>query len=343
MKIKIKILDLTVYLLLSCAACSLVSGCSTSRDPEKVSGTITSMGTFLEISLYSDEFDRRYLEKAIEGAFAIASSLEKKLSFYDPDSELNYLNTVRDAEVSVDLWKVIKKARDVYTLTGGAFDPTIAPFLKERGFYEGLEPELMGRIPEAVQRLGMREHVELETSSRRVILGQGAWLDLSGIAKGYVVDRISDFLERRGIDDHIVNAGGDMYCGMRASGRPMRIGLRKPAEGEILLVIGISGKALATSGDYEKVVLNDDGTMASHIFDPLSLRSLEKGPSSFTVIAHDCMTADALATGMMAMGREKALLLADNIENIELIIAGIEGDADKVYYSSGARRYLLGR
>ncbi len=262
---------------------------------------------------------------------------------YDPDSGINRLNMSRDARVSPDLFYVIKSAVRINRLTGGAFDPTVSPILKRQGFYGDMPPKILDSIPASDAGVGM-DNVELFPETSRIVLRNSAWLDLSGIAKGYVVDRIAGYLRERGIDDLFVNAGGDMYCGVKEDGRKWRIGVRKPGDRSVLAVLEVRDLAVATSGDYEKF-MPESGTEIefSHIVSPSARDTLVKVPSSFTVIAPDCLTADALATGMMVMGERKALELADGIKDVEVIVAGTKEDPASMIFSRGAERYISKR
>jgi len=301
------------------------------------------MGTFVEAKVSSRDLGRKDLKKMLDGSFDLAAGLEKKLSAFDPASEVNELNVSGDMEVSTALFAVIKRAKDISRMTGGEFDPTVAPLLKKEGFYRDMPGELLSRIPEGDKGVGIN-NIEMDPGTTRIVLRNGAWLDLSGIAKGYIVDRMSSYLKHGGAEDILVNAGGDIYCGERENGRKWRIGIRKPGEEEVLSVLELSGRAVATSGDYENVVIeNGTGRVMSHIVDPSGREVLAKLPSSFTVMAPDCATADALATGMMAMGAEKALKLADRTKGVEVIIVGTKGDPDKMMFSSGAKEQMAER
>jgi FAD:protein FMN transferase len=209
--------------------------------------------------------------------------------------------------------------------------------------YKDMPVEILSKIPDNNAGVGVK-NIEMHPASTRVVMRNGAWIDLSGIAKGYIVDRMSSCLQNKGIGDFLVNAGGDMYCGIKKSGRNWRIGLRKPGEEKVVLVLELTGRAIATSGDYENVVVDKaSGRELSHIVDPVGGASISKMPSSFTVIAPDCATADALATGMMAMGVDRALELADRIEGVEVIIAGIKEHPDGIMFSSAARDNVVER
>ena len=134
-----------------------------------------------------------------------------------------------------------------------------------------------------------------------------------------------------------------MFCGMRADGNPWRIGVRDPRGKGVLMVLNVSGKAVATSGDYENVLLDKNtGKMIAHIIDPLSGEAITDDHSSVTVIAPKCSQADALATAMMAMGSSKAIALADVMDQVSVITVNHPGGEPVIHYSKGAEAYIAG-
>ncbi|MDP8298908.1 MAG: FAD:protein FMN transferase [Candidatus Tantalella remota] len=320
----------------------LVAGCSRPASaPSEYFRTVPLMNTFVEIKVASDDFTRERLAKAVDESIELAGYLERKFNVFDPDSEVNQLNLTRIMNVSEDLYSVIKEAQRISRLTGGEFDITVAPALKADGFYKDMPENLKDKIPEVDKDVTWRD-VFLSPEGEVVALEEGVWVDLSGIAKGYIVDRVSDFLRDAGIDRYLVNAGGDMFCGGKPDSKPWRIGVRKPAAETVTATLSLRGTAVATSGDYENVVFDEDtGVTVAHIIDPATEKPVPEVPSSVTVIAFTCTEADALATGMMAMGAEKAMVLADSEEDVEIIVVGAPGDPRVVRFSAGAEKYRV--
>ena len=319
------------------------AGCTSSKDAEDFSRTEPLMGTFLEVKVFSRDFDKAKLASLAGEAFDLGKKLEEALSAYNPESEVNRLNISGRIKASPELFYVLEKTGEINALTSGEFDPTVAPVLKKGGFYDGMLPELLNKIPVSFSGIGWH-NVELNTETKEVILKNDAWLDLSGIAKGYIVDRISSFLRKKGVSSFLVNAGGDIYCTEKLDGNGWKIGVRRPASNDIACILYVQNTAVVTSGDYENVVIDKETARPiSHIIDPLTDKARAEVPSSVTVVTSNCTQADALATGMLAMGEEKAIKLADSLPDVDVVVVGVQGDVGRIIFSEGAKKHILGR
>ena len=320
---------------------ALLSGCRQHGAPAEYSRVGTVMDTFVQVKVSDAALGRDRLESAVEGCLGLAEELSGKFSAFSPSSEINLLNTRKRMEVSPDLLDVISRSADMSSLTGGGFDVTVAPILKRQGLYRNMPEVILREIPDDTAAVNWR-NVGINEEDGIITLKGGAWVDLSGIAKGYIVDRMSAFLSEAGIASVMVNAGGDIYCGARIGGGEWLVGVRKPGKGAVSLVLGLKNTAVATSGDYENFVRDEaTGEEVSHIADPDSGRTLKKSISSVTVIAPDCAQADALATGMMAMGPEKGIALADSTPGVEVIYIFEEAGKERVVMSKGAGEYIV--
>ena len=158
--------------------------------------------------------------------------------------------------------------------------------------------------------------------------------DFGGIAKGYAVDKAVLYLRSRGIKDAIVNAGGDMYClGRGKDGGPWRIGIRNPSQkNSNLATLLLTDRAAATSGDYER---------PSHIINPKTGKPVNAKMASATVLANDCLTADALATAVFVLGPEKGMELLNRLENVEGVIISEDYPIPKIEQSNGLKEIDL--
>ncbi|MFH1878548.1 MAG: FAD:protein FMN transferase [Candidatus Omnitrophota bacterium] len=330
-----------VYILLSAALC--LGGCSFVKYPVEYSRVEALMGTFVQVKVSSSSggFTKSSLKKIVEGAFDEARTLEEKLSFFMPGSEVSALNTRLTRKVSSDLYGLIRESNEISALTGGNFDITIVPVLKRNGFYTDMPAVLFDKIPDSLEGVGW-ENVRLD--GQEIILGNNAWIDLSAIAKGYIADRIGRYLSDMGLKDVMINAGGDIYCGEREGRAGWKIGLRRPGSEDILLTLDLKNIAVATSGDYENISVDTNtGRAVSHIIDPLGMSAKEEVLSSVTVIAPSCSLADALSTAMMAMGGEKAVALADSIDGVDIIAVDCREGTPRILYSKNAFEYIRGR
>ena len=325
-------------LLLLCV--SVVCGCSRVGREGRYSRTAMLMGTFVQVKVAEPGYRRGEIAGAVEEALQRARELEKKFSVFDPKSEANALNLAGTRKVSPELFDLVEEAARISRVTGGEFDVTVAPALKANGFYEMMPAELRDRIPDGFSGVGWK-NIQLDPGGGSIALGGGAWIDLSGIAKGYIVDQMSAVLRKKRITGFLINAGGDIYCGTKNKGDAWKIGVREPGTRNVVSTLGVKNAAVATSGDYENVIIEENtGEIISHIIDSSPDKTGRKVPSSVTVIAPACAEADALATGMMAMGREKAMALADTMENVSIIVIECPGGQRTINFSRGAAKYL---
>ncbi|MEA3489664.1 MAG: FAD:protein FMN transferase [Candidatus Omnitrophota bacterium] len=321
----------------------LTAGCSSGDSSGVYSRTEPLMGTFVQVKAAGPDLSRAKFRIAVDGAFELARKLETRFSVFDPSSEVNLLNISGRLRTSPELYDLIKESNDVSRITGGEFDITVSPALKADGFYKEMPAQVRDKMPDSFEGVGWR-NIELDAGGGSVTLRNRAWIDLSGIAKGYIVDRMTGYLKEREVTELMINAGGDIYCGSGKNGEKWKVGVRKPASGDIILVLGIEDMAVATSGDYENVVFDrKKGEVISHIIDPSTDEAKAEIPSSVTVIALSCARADALSTGMMAMGRDKALALADSLEDVEIIVVECPEGRHLVSFSGNAERYVVER
>lgn len=284
----------------------------------RVKGTHLAMDTVVTIQVLAD--DEEMAREAIREAFYEIDRIEKLMSAEDPDSEIYKLNNSETqwVELSPEVIHVLKRAKEYGDLTDGHFDVTAKPLVdfwmqevKQRGTmptYDELE--------EILELVDYNNLIIDEDNNRAKLKKQGMGVTLGGIAKGYAVDRACEVLKRKGIEDALVDIGGDI--------RPMgskswTIGIIDPrAEGELLGVIQLENKAIATSGDYKRYHLLGTERI-HHIINPKT-----GGPArdsiSVTVVAEDCLSADALSTGIFVIGPEKGKVLLDSIRVGGLIV-----------------------
>jgi len=203
--------------------------------------------------------------------------------------------------------------------TGGAFDATVGPLVNLWHF----GPERNGgSVPSDSQIAENRERVGYQRVQARLdppALKKSrpdVEVDLSAIAKGFGVDKVAEYLDRRGAEGYMVEIGGEVRTrGRRGDGSPWKIGVVKPADdpagGQSLVqrVLPLGDDALATSGDYRNF-FEQDGTRYSHTIDPRTGRPVEHQLASVTVVGPTCMQCDALATALMVLGPEAGYNLA---------------------------------
>lgn len=172
-----------------------------------------------------------------------------------------------------------------------------------------------------------------------IYLEEGMYLTLDGIAKGYAVDRTVEVLKSKGIESGMVDAGGDIATfGLTGDGDKWVIGLRNPDDlDESIMEFALSGEAIATSGNYERYF--DEDARVGHIMDPATGRTVSLC-SSATVIAPDCVTADALATAIFVLGPENGTALVNGLEDIESLILHFD-DPSEMELSNELSNYMM--
>jgi thiamine biosynthesis lipoprotein len=244
---------------------------------------------------------------------------DAQFSTWRPDSELSRFNAAGVNEwfpVSADVVVVAARALELHKLTNGASDVTIGPVLRLWGFGAGgagthdstTVPPSEVQLTSALQHVGA-EHLAVRgdpPALRKTI--PGLEIDLSSIAPGYAVDEIVELLQNAGIDNAMVELGGEVRgVGRRPDGQPWRIGVQGPPphEGAVSCVVPLAELALATSGDFHNV-RTIDGAAVTHIIDPHTGRPIAYRGASITVVAPTCFAADGVATGLFVMGTEAA-------------------------------------
>jgi thiamine biosynthesis lipoprotein len=269
---------------------------------------------------------------------------------FNPNSIIAKVN--RNEEVEVDDWfiTVFNKAMEVSENSGGFFDVTTAPLINLWGFgFEKSDGISQQKIDSIKMFVGYNK-IRLE--GRKVIKDDPRiTLNFSAIAKGFASDVVAALLEREGVENYMVEIGGEVSAkGKNPNENCWQIGVNKPEEdttgirNEIERVIRLCNKCgLATSGNYRNYYVKD-GKKYAHTIDPhTGYPSSEQTLLSATIIAPDCMTADAYATAFMAMGMDAACKMAEKIPEIEayyLIYAGDVTGKHKIKYSDGMKALL---
>ena len=252
------------------------------------------------------------LQEDIEQTLAL---VDNALSMFNPNSTISAVNRSESVFVDDTLFlKVFRRAMEISDLTGGAFDITVAPAVNAWGFgFKHAENIRQATIDSLLEITGYRKiH---ETDGMITKDDPRIMLDCSAIAKGFGSDMVAGMLRSKGINDFMVEIGGEIVLsGQNPKGKLWNIGISKPVEdslsvnSELQTVIPVTDIAMATSGNYRNFYVKD-GRKYAHTIDPHTCQPVSHNLLSATVFAPDCATADALATSMMVMGLDSAQAL----------------------------------
>jgi thiamine biosynthesis lipoprotein len=306
-------------LLAGAAGAAALAACG--RDPARAELAFSgeTMGTTYHVKIAQaslGESQRSALHEAVHGAL---DHVNRTMSLYRDDSELARFNRHAGGAplaLSAELFEVFEAAASVSALTDGAFDITVAPLVADWGF--GPDRRLAPPEPAALRadRVAVDYRaLQLHAARRAVTKARaGVRADLNGIAKGYGVDRAARVLEARGIDNYLVEAGGEVRArGANADGQAWQIGIEQPDAWpqRAHYIAPLANGALATSGDY-RIYYERDGRRYCHEIDPARAAPIEHGLASVSVVAADCMRADALATALIVLGLERGYAVAES-------------------------------
>ncbi len=323
----------------------LLAACGSGKPPALALQGET-MGTIYSVKLSTPPvgLDSKPLQAQID---AILDRITQQMSTYQADSELSRFNQNPSTdwiEVSPALFTVVQEAQRISALSGGAFDITVGPLVNLWGFGPG--PHL-DKVPAAAEIAAAKARVgyqKLSLQAQPPALRKAQpdlYLDLSGIAEGYAADQIAEHLMQLGIQDYLVDIGGEMRLkGHNAEGALWRIAVEKPVTDQraVQQVLQISDAGLATSGDYRNY-FEQDGRRYSHTIDPQTGAPIAHALASVTVIHPNSMTADALATALNVLGPEAAYALAVR-ENLAVYLLSKAEQGFSTQSSPAFDRYL---
>ena len=292
----------------------LVASCGGPPSWELTGGT---MGTRFSVTIAEpiEEPLRNQLQRDIEAQLA---DLENAMSTYLVDSEISRFNSSTSTgwfAVSESTCYAVQAAQGVSRLSGGAFDVTVGPLVNLWGFGPAtveLKPPPQAAIDAALERVDYRRlHTDCDRPALRKERAD-VYVDLSAYAKGLGVDEVAELLEAGGIENYLVEIGGEIKLhGVDAGGDQWAVAIETPSGDRRTAsrIVSLSDKAMATSGDYRNF-FEYEGQRYSHTIDPRTGRPTRHGLASVTVIADRAALADALATALLVLGPDEGLALA---------------------------------
>jgi FAD:protein FMN transferase len=273
-----------------------------------------------------------------DGVQARFDAVNLALSTYRADSALSHFNNDDSGQwvdIDAELGDVLSYALSLAEDSGGAYDVTVGPLVNLWGF--GPDPASW-RVPEAAalesarRRVGWRK-IEVDATKRRARKAPGVRVDLSSLGKGRGVDRVAEYLDAQGVTNYLIDLSGKLRArGVNIHARRWRVAVEPPQADATSsrppfapAIIELVDQSVATAGDYRRF-FEIDGKHYSHIIDPRTGRPVTHDTVSASVIASECMQADALATMLMAMSPDDAVALADRRRLAALLIARNNGE-----------------
>ncbi|MDR0427140.1 MAG: FAD:protein FMN transferase [Dysgonamonadaceae bacterium] len=252
-------------------------------------------------------------------------------------------------DVDVDDWFIacFNKSLEVSEKTGGLYDITAAPLINLWGFGFEKQNDISPRTIDSLKQCVGYEKIKL--NGRKILKAEPCiQLNASSIAKGYSCDLIAEMLDNFGIENYMIEIGGEITVkGKNPNGRYWAIGITRPEDDntgttkEIQEIVYLNNRSLATSGNYRNYYVKN-GQKLAHIINPKTGYPSGGNILSASVFASDCMTADAYATAFMVLGLEKAVELADQIPDLDyLFIYSDENGKLKELMSEGFEKYQI--
>lgn len=262
----------------------------------------------------------------------IFNRIDRSASVFNKSSRLSAINANATDSADSHIALLYATARRVYEKSGHLYDPTVMPLVNAWGF-----GHKNGRLPTDVQIDSMLAFVGMDKTSlergRIVKSDKRTQFDFSSIAKGYACDEIGRMLTRNGVNNYMVEIGGEIAArGVNSRGERWKVSVDMPIDQDSIvshesaLVITIDSGGVATSGNYRKFKMVD-GHKVAHILNPTTGHSESSDLLSATIVADDCATADAWATACMVMGtkRVKAAMERNNSLGVMIVSADAEG------------------
>lgn len=301
------------------------------------SGTI--FGTVYKATYQYDKDLQQEIEAELQ-------KVDASLSPFNKSSIITHINQNEPITPDSLFIKVFLRAEEISRETEGAFDITVAPLVNAWGFGFKKNQAVDSLAIDSLKKMTGYTKVKLEHNSI-IKADPRIMLDCSAIAKGFGSDVVARLLDGKGIKNYMIEIGGEIVVkGQNPKMAPWRIGINKPIDDSLSVnqqlqtVLQISNIGMATSGNYRNFYYKG-GKKYAHTIDPRTGYPVLHNLLSATVIASDCMSADAYATAFMVMGLEKAETFAEAHPEIDVYFIYTDEKGNlKTYYTSGLKKYL---
>ncbi len=296
-------------------------------------------GTTYKITYqYDEDLEKELVDKLMQ--------IDSTLSMFNEESVISKINNNKSMKVTSMFAEVFQLAQKVSQDTDGAFDVTVAPLVNAWGF--GYKERV---IPSNNTVDSLRQFIGYEKVSCKdgeiVKKDPRVMLDFSAIAKGYGADAVASLLEKKGVENYLVEIGGEVVTkGISEKRLPWKIGVTKPTEdsllagGELQTILNVTDKAMATSGNYRNFYY-EGGKKYAHSIDPMTGRPVQHSMLSATVLGDKCAKCDAYATSFMVMGMEKAKKVLERNPDLMAYFIYDDHGKNKVWYSPSMKDKIM--
>ncbi len=326
----------TAFVILLTAALTLLcTACSTTKTPTPVSQSAFYLNTVVTITLY-DGSDPALITEC----FDLCRHYEQEFSRTSEYSALYRLNhdTAPERQLSEDLQSLIATGLTYYERSNGLFDITVAP-LSDLWQFSSSNPA----VPDEAALYEALHHVDASKLSLNGDIlhyeDPAVQLDLGGIAKGYIADRLKEYLIGQGVTSALIDLGGNILCvGAKPDGSPFRVGIREPfaPQGTSIAVATVTDLSVVTSGVYERCFTEGD-ILYHHLLDPKTGYPFNTGLNSVSIISEASVDGDALSTVCFALGIEKGMELINSMPDVYAVFVT---ENNELVYSEGAEAFF---
>ena len=321
-------------LIMLTAILMLCSGCTTEKELPKLTEVGFYLDTVITLTAYAED------SQILKDAMSECGRYEQMLSRTIEGSDVWQINHAdgNPVEVSDDTAAILQCAKEIGDVSSGAFDVTIAPVSTIWNFTAAVP--VLPDAEEIARAVELVDYTRIELNGNTVKLPAGMMIDLGGIAKGYIADKIKAYLRERGVKHAILSFGGNIVAiGTKPDGSEWRVGIQdidKPT-GEHMLVARNTGGSTVTSGIYERG-FELDGVRYHHLLSSETGWPVQNELASVTIFSESSMEGDALSTTAFVLGTEEGLKLIESLEGIEAVFIARDRT---VTYSSGAEQYMI--
>lgn len=306
-----------ILLTLLCLLSSVYTiGCKQNVYP--LSKTEFMLNTVITITIYDGDPD------ALDGAVTLCKNYENLLSKTVQSSDVYKINHLNGTSVSVspDTAELLKTALDIAKTSNGAFDPTILPLVE---IWDVRNHTVPPEETEIKENLDYVNHNNVIIDGITVTVKENAKIDLGGIAKGFIADKVKQYLKSKGVTSAVINLGGNTLLIGSKQGQNFSVGLQKPfgKNGELSAVLSLTDKTVVTSGIYQRY-FEFENKIYHHIIDPKTGYPSDNEITSVTVVTDSSTIADGLSTACLNLGIDKGIKLAKQYK-AELIFIDTDG------------------